>query len=80
MIAATVTATEMQNRFGKYLSIVMNGGEVIVTKNGRSVGRFIPEETAISYLTDNLTGILSSSGEDEDMRNAALREKYALAD
>ena len=32
---ATATATEMQNNFGRYLSIVQNGGEVIVTKNGK---------------------------------------------
>ena len=31
----TATATEMQNNFGKYLSIVINGGEVIVKKNGK---------------------------------------------
>ena len=26
----TVTATEMQNNFGKYLDILMNGQEIIV--------------------------------------------------
>ena len=42
MIIETATATEMQNNFGKYLRLVMSGQEVIVTKNGREVGRFIP--------------------------------------
>ena len=42
MIAATATATEMQNNFGKYLNIVLNGDEVLVTKNGKDVGRFVP--------------------------------------
>ena len=55
---ATATATEMQNNFGRYLALVQGGGEVIVTKNGREVGRFIPRATAVSYLTDSLTGIL----------------------
>ncbi|MBQ8007086.1 MAG: type II toxin-antitoxin system prevent-host-death family antitoxin, partial [Lachnospiraceae bacterium] len=32
---AIATATEMQNNFGRYLSIVQNGKEVIVTKNGK---------------------------------------------
>ena len=57
MVGATATATEMQNNFGRYLSIVMSGNEVIVTKNGKEVGRFIPRSTAVSYLTDSLTGI-----------------------
>lgn len=58
MITATATATEMQNNFGRYLNLVMSGQEIIVTKNGREVGRFIPKDTAVSYLTDSLTGIL----------------------
>lgn len=58
MITATATATEMQNNFGRYLSLVMDGQEVIVTKNGKEVGRFIPRDAAVSYLTDSLTGIL----------------------
>ena len=36
MIGATATATEMQNNFGRYLNIVMEGREVIVTKKGLS--------------------------------------------
>ena len=54
----SATATEIQNNFGRYLNMVMNGSEVIVTRNGREVGRFIPKDTAVSYLTDSLTGIL----------------------
>ena len=39
MISATATATEMQNNFGRYLNMVINGIEVIVTKNGKEIGR-----------------------------------------
>ena len=34
----TATATEIQNNFGRYLALVMNGDEVIVKKNGKNVG------------------------------------------
>lgn len=61
----TATATEMQNHFGKYLAMVMNGDEVIVKKNGKNVGRFIPHDMVISYLTDSLTGILKG---DHDLK------------
>ncbi len=61
MIIATATATEMQNNFGRYLDLIMSGQEIIVTKNGREVGRFIPKDAAVSYLTDSLTGILKGN-------------------
>jgi prevent-host-death family protein len=55
---AIATATEMQNNLGRYLAMVQDGKEIIVTKNGKEVGRFIPREKAVSYLTDSLAGIL----------------------
>ena len=80
MIGVTATATEMQNNFGRYLNIVMSGKEVIVTKNGKEVGRFVPRDAAVSYLTDSLTGILRESSAPEDARGQALKEKYEIAD
>jgi prevent-host-death family protein len=80
MIGATATATEMQNNFGKYLNLVMEGKEVIVTKNGKEVGRFIPKDAAVSYLTDSLTGILSSKYSLDQAKEERLREKYEITD
>ena len=80
MVGATATATEMQNNFGRYLSIVIGGAEVIVTKNGKEVGRFVPKDAAISYLTDSLTGILKGDAQVWETRDAALRAKYEIAD
>lgn len=79
MVGAIATATEMQNNFGKYLGLVMAGQEVIVTKNGKEVGRFIPKETAVSFLTDSLAGILKSEYS-EDLRERALKDKYEIND
>ena len=80
MIGDTATATEMQNNFGKYLNLVMEGKEVIVTKNGKEVGRFIPKDAAVSYLTDSLTGILSSNYSLDQAKEERLREKYEITD
>jgi prevent-host-death family protein len=80
MIGATATATEMQNNFGRYLSIVMGGEEVIVTKNGKEVGRFIPRNAAVSYLTDALTGVLKGEADPDRAKEERLREKYEIAD
>ena len=56
--------SRMQNNFGRRLSLVVDGIEVIATKNGKEAGRFLPRESAVSYLIlsylmDSLTGILS---------------------
>lgn len=80
MIGATATATEMQNNFGRYLNIVMGGGEVIITKNGREVGRFIPKDAAVSYLTDSLTGIMKGDHDLDQARAEHMRNKYEAAD
>ena len=76
----TATATEMQNNFGKYLNFVMSGQEIIVTKNGKEVGRFIPQSQAISYLTDSLTGILKGEEDVKPAKEERLREKSETAD
>ena len=73
---ATATATEMQNNFGRYLAMVQEGSEIIVTKNGKEVGRLIPREKAVYYLTDSLTGILKGDTDIDKVREQRLKEKY----
>ena len=80
MITATATATEMQNNFGRYLNLVMSGQEIVVTKNGREVGRFIPGDAAVSYLTDSLTGILKEDYDLDEIKTERLKEKYGSVD
>lgn len=80
MNTAIATATEMQNNFGRYLNLVMSGQEIIVTKNGREVGRFIPKDAAVSYLTDSLTGILKGNYDLDEAKAERLKEKYEAID
>ncbi len=76
----TATATEIQNNFGKYLNLVMSGQEIIVTKNEREVGRFIPKDAAVSYLTDSLIGILKEGYSLDDVKAESMRAKYDSVD
>lgn len=76
----TATATEMQNNFGRYLALVQGGNEVIITRNGKEVGRFIPRAATISYLTDSLTGILKGDMDMDQAREERLKEKYEIVD
>ena len=80
MVEATATSTEMKNNFGKYLDMVIRGNEVIVTRNGKEVGRFIPKSATISYLTDSLTGIIKGNYDVKKEKGKDLDLKYALSD
>ena len=76
MTISIATATEIQNNFDYYLNMVMNGNEVVVTKDGLKVGRFIPKAATSSCLTDSLTGILKG---EYDLK-AARAERLEAAD
>ena len=79
-MTTTATATEMKNNFGRYLNMILNGDEVIITKNGKEVGRLIPKDAAVSFLTDSLTGILKSGTDLEEAKAGELNKKYAYTD
>ena len=82
MFIEIATATEMQNNFGKYLSLVLAGKEVIVTKNGKEVGRFVPKDAAVSYHVADLIqkGVLKEEYNLDDVKSERLREKYETLD
>ncbi|MCR5040832.1 MAG: type II toxin-antitoxin system prevent-host-death family antitoxin [Clostridia bacterium] len=68
------TATQVQNSFGRYLSAVMNGDEVVVMKNGKEVARLISKKASAGFLTDALTGVIGSDF-DEDKLKAERYER-----
>lgn len=64
----TVTATDIQNNFGKYLQAVQMGDEIIILKNGNEVARLISKESCISFLTDSLTGVLKKDYDEKTIK------------
>lgn len=72
-----VTATDVQNNFGKYLQYAMEQGEVVILRNGKRVARIISEEATVGYLTDSLRGVLKQQYNDDDVK-AARTAKYDL--
>ncbi|MCI6190431.1 MAG: type II toxin-antitoxin system prevent-host-death family antitoxin [Clostridium sp.] len=64
----TVTATDIQNNFGKYLQAVQMGDEIIILKNGNEVARLISKERSVSFLTDSLVGVLKGDYDDKAIR------------
>ncbi len=71
----TVTATELQNNFGKYLQYAQSGQDVIILRNGKEVARLISHEKSVSFLTDSLLGVLKGDY-NEDSIKAEIMKKY----
>lgn len=64
----TVTATDIQNNFGKYLQAVQDGNEIIILKNGNEVARLISKEKSVSFLADSLVGVLENDYDEEAIK------------
>lgn len=64
----TVTATDVQNNFGKYLQMVQKGEEIIILRNGVEMARMISRDKSVSFLTDSLTGVLKSDYDEKNIR------------
>ena len=80
MVETMATATEMKNQFGKYLQMVMEGNEVIITRNGKEIARLVPKDRVITSITESLTGVLQSDYDLDDARSSSLRDKYEIND
>lgn len=75
----TVSATEFQNNFGKYLQYVQTGNDVIILRNGKEVARLISHDKSVSFLTDSLIGVLKTDY-NKDAINAERMKKYESID
>ena len=64
----TVTATDIQNNFGKYLQAAQDGNEIIILKNGNEVARLISKEKSVSFLADSLVGVLENNYDEEEIK------------
>lgn len=74
------TETEVQNHFGQYLKYVMEGNEVMIMKNGKEVARLISRDATVSFLTDELLGVINHDVDEKAMREERIRKKYECID
>lgn len=70
----TVSATELQNNFGKYLQYVQAGNDVIILRNGKEVARLISYDKTLSFLTDSLLGVLQGDYNESDVRSERMKK------
>ena len=77
----TATATEVQNNFGRFLKMAIEGQEVVIMKNGTEVARLVSRDSTVSFLTDSLVGILKNdTGMDKKAIKAERMKRYEGAD
>lgn len=66
------SATEVQNNFGKYLSLVQKGQDVLILKNGKEVARMISKEKSSQFLSETLLGVLKNDYDEKQEREERL--------
>lgn len=77
----TATATDVQNNFGRFLKMAIDGQEIVIMKNGTEVARLISKNSTVSFLTDSLIGVLKNdTGMDEAAIAAERMIKYEVSD
>lgn len=74
----TVSATEIQNNFGKYLKLVQSNEEIRITKNGEEVARMISREAVSTSLSASLRGILKNDYDDKKMRDERIKRREGI--
>ena len=76
----TVTATDIQNNFGKYLQLVQTGEEVIILRNGLEMARLISHDKTVSeYKLKEKIEKIKNDYDDKKMK-AERMSKYESAD
>ena len=75
-----VSATEVQNHFGKYLKEAMMGEKIVITKNGKAIAQLVSETNKNQFVVDRLRGILKGGPSLEEIRKERLKDKYGVDD
>jgi len=54
------------------LKLVQEGQEVVIMKNGIEVARMISKDMTVSFLSENLVGVISSNVDDKIIREERM--------
>jgi len=63
-----INSSDFQNNVGKYLDLA-EGQEIVITRNGSPVARLLGMKKTISFLSDQLVGLIPPDV-DEDAEKA----------
>ena len=80
MLSTIAKREAIQEHISEYLDMMENGEEIIMVKDGKEIGRFLPRGKVVSLAAERLRGILNKNIDADKARDEALREKYGIAD
>lgn len=80
MLSTIATREMIQEHISEYLDMMENGEEIIMVKDRKEIGRFLPKRKIISLIAEKVKGILSKEIDAAKVRDEALRKKYEIAD
>ncbi|MDE7120937.1 MAG: type II toxin-antitoxin system prevent-host-death family antitoxin, partial [Oscillospiraceae bacterium] len=60
------------------LQAVQSGDEILILKNGKEVARLISHMSAISFLTDSLTGVLKNDYDEKAIRAERIEQHESI--
>ena len=80
MLSSIATRDTIQEHISEYLDMMENGEEIIMTRNGKEIGRFLPRGKVVTLIGERLKGILSKEIDAAKVREEMLRKKYEIAD
>ena len=66
-----INSSDFQNNVGKYLDLV-EGQEIVITRNGSPVARLVGMDTAISFLSDRLVGLVPFGADEDEAKTERL--------
>lgn len=66
-----VNSSDFQNNVGKYLDLA-DGQEIIITRNGSPVARLLGMNKTISFLADQLVGLIPSNIDEDSEKSERL--------
>ncbi|MDR2183843.1 MAG: type II toxin-antitoxin system prevent-host-death family antitoxin [Clostridiales bacterium] len=70
-MAVMVTAAEVENNFVKYIELASEH-EVVITRNGLPVARLIGIDRAMSFLSDNLVGLIPQDADENEAKEERM--------
>ena len=80
MLSTIAKREAIQEHISEYLDMMENGEEIIMVKDGKEIGRFLPRGKVVSLIAEKVAGLIRGDIDVDKIREEALRRKYEIAD
>ena len=81
MLSTIATRKMLEEHMNEYIDMMENGEEIIfLGQDYKEIGRFLPRGKSVRLAAERVMGILRGDIDIEQIKEEALRRKYALND